>query len=75
MFGWIGKILRVNLTNGGIKLEDLNKEDAKLYLGGRGLGTKIFMNEVDPRVEPFSAENKLIFMTEIGRASCRERVS
>ena len=63
MFGWIGKILRVNLTNGGIKLEDLNKEDAKLYLGGRGLGTKIFMNEVDPRVEPFSAENKLIFMT------------
>ena len=63
MFGWIGKILRVNLSNGSIKVENLNMQDAKLYLGGRGLGTKIFMNEVDPTVEPFSPENKLIFMT------------
>jgi len=63
MFGWMGKILRVNLSNGDINLEDLNIEDAKLYIGGRGLGTKIFMDEVEPTVEPFSPENKLIFMT------------
>lgn len=63
MFGWVGKILRVNLSNGIIKAEDLNMQDAKLYLGGRGLGTKIFMDEVEPTVEPFSSENKLIFMT------------
>ncbi|MFT5872702.1 MAG: aldehyde:ferredoxin oxidoreductase [Clostridium sp.] len=63
MFGWMGKLLRVNLSNGSIKVENLNMQDAKLYLGGRGLGTKIFMDEVEPTVEPFSPDNKLIFMT------------
>jgi len=63
MFGWNGKLLRVNLTEGTISREDLNMENARKYLGGRGLGTKIFMDEVDPKVDPFSAENKLIFMT------------
>lgn len=63
MFGWTGKLLRVNLTDGTIKKENLNLEDARKYIGARGLGTKIFMNEVDPKVEPFSPENKLIFMT------------
>lgn len=63
MYGWIGKLLRVDLTNGRIAKEDLNVEDAKNYLGARGLGTKIMMDEVDPKVEPFSPENKLIFMT------------
>lgn len=63
MFGWNGKLIRVNLTEGTITKENLNMEDARNYLGGRGLGTKIMMDEVDPRVEPFSPENKLIFMT------------
>lgn len=63
MYGWIGKILRVNLTDGTMKTEPLNKKDAEMYIGARGLGTKIFMDEVEYKVEPFSSENKLIFMT------------
>lgn len=63
MYGWVDKILRVNLANGSIKTEGLNMQDAKLYLGARGLGTKMFMDEVDPKVEPFSPENKLIYLT------------
>jgi len=63
MYGWIGKIIRVNLSNGTISTEPLNMQDAKLYVGGRGLGTKIYMNEVDPKVDPLSPENKMIFMT------------
>lgn len=63
MFGWTGTVLRVNLTEGTVKKEALNLRDAKLYLGGRGLGTKIMMDEVDPGVDPFSPDNKLIFMT------------
>lgn len=65
MNGWMGKIIRVDLANETIKTEPLNFQDAKLYLGGRGLGTKIYINEVDPKVEPFSPENKLIFMTGV----------
>lgn len=33
------------------------------YLGGRGIGVKIFYEEVPPEVDPLSSENKLIFCT------------
>ncbi|HPT68618.1 MAG TPA: aldehyde ferredoxin oxidoreductase family protein [Syntrophomonas sp.] len=63
MFAWKGKILRVNLSDGTIKAEPLNQEYAELYIGARGLGTKYFTEEVDPKVDPLSPENKIIFMT------------
>ena len=61
MFGWVGKVLRVNLTTGRITKEATNLEDAKRFIGARGLGSKIFTDEVDPNVDPLSPENKLIF--------------
>lgn len=61
--GWMGKIIRVNLTDGTIKAEPLNMQDAKLYAGGRGLGTKYYKNEVNPQADALSPENDLIFMT------------
>lgn len=59
----MGEIIRVNLTNETIKAEPLNMQDAKLYMGGRGLGTKYYINEVDPKVDPLNPENNMIFMT------------
>ncbi len=58
-----GKILRINLATKEIKPENLSKDLAKKYIGGRGLGTKIFSDEVDPKIDAFSPENKLIFAT------------
>jgi len=63
MFGYMGKILRVNLTTGEIKVEELKEEDAKNFIGGRGLATKFLLEEIDPKVDPFSPDNKLIFAT------------
>jgi aldehyde:ferredoxin oxidoreductase len=63
MYGWKGKILRVNLTDGAISKEALKIDDMHNFIGARGLGTKIFYDEVDPKVDPLSAANKLIFMT------------
>ena len=63
MKGWMGKLIRVNLSDETIKVEDLNMEDANLYLGGRGLGSKYLYDEIDPKVDPLSPDNKLIFMT------------
>jgi len=63
MNGWIGKILRVNLTNSKCSVEDLNVKSAVDYLGGRGLGVKYFFDEGDPKVNPLSPENTLIFAT------------
>ncbi len=63
MYGYNGKYLRVNLTDGQIKVEDLNEELAKKFIGGRGLGTKMMMDEVDPKVDALSPDNKLMVMT------------
>jgi aldehyde:ferredoxin oxidoreductase len=61
--GWTKKILRVDLSNGSIKSEPLNMQWAKDYLGQRGLATKYFVEEVDPKVDPLAPENKLIMTT------------
>lgn len=63
MYGYMGKILRVNLTDRSYKVEDLDFEVAKKYLGSRGLGVKIMMDEVPANVDPFSEDNKLIVAT------------
>jgi len=63
MFGWQGKLLRINLSTGSIQAEALNEEWAHQYIGARGLGTKYFVEEVDPQIDPLSPGNKLIFMT------------
>lgn len=63
MNGWIGKILRIDLATGKIAKEDTNMQYAHDYVGGRGLGTKYFCDEVDPNVDPMSKDNKLLFMT------------
>jgi aldehyde:ferredoxin oxidoreductase len=60
---WAGKILRVDLANGTVKSEPLNMDWARTYIGSRGLATKYFVSEVDPKVDPLSAENKLIWAT------------
>jgi len=60
---WAGKILRVNLSNGSIESEPLNMQWARDYIGQRGLATKYFVEEVDPKVDPLSADNKIIYAT------------
>ncbi|WP_126444581.1 aldehyde ferredoxin oxidoreductase family protein [Sulfuricystis multivorans] len=61
--GWTRKILRVDLTHGTCTAEPLNMEWAQQYLGQRGLATKYFVSEVDPKVDPLSPANKLIMTT------------
>lgn len=63
MYGWTGKILRVDLTKSKIKVEDLDSKIAKGFIGGRGMGVKYLYDEIDPKVDPLSPENKLIFAT------------
>jgi len=63
MYGFMGKILRVNLTNGDISEEPVNEKDARMFLGGSGLATKYLFDEVKKGADPLGPENKLIFMT------------
>jgi len=57
-----GKILRVNLSDKSYKVEDLDLDVAKKFIGGRGLGTKLYMDEVSPTVDPLSPENKVVII-------------
>ncbi len=61
MNGWTGKILRIDLTSGKISEEATDPAVARLYIGARGMGTRYYFNEVDPGLDPFSPDNKLIF--------------
>lgn len=61
MFGWHGKLLRINLTAGSVIEEQVDPQIAKDYIGGRGWAIRYLYDEVDPRVDPFSPDNKLIF--------------
>ncbi len=60
---WAGKVLRVNLTAGTCASEPLNMQWARDYIGQRGLATKYFTEEVDAKVDPLSADNKIIWAT------------
>ncbi|MBU3653187.1 MAG: aldehyde ferredoxin oxidoreductase [Limnohabitans sp.] len=60
---WAGKILRVNLTKGTVTSEPLNREWARDYVGSRGLGSKYLISEIDPKVDPLSPDNKIIWAT------------
>ena len=59
----MGKILRVDLTNGKISEEFPDEETLKLYLDGSGIATKYMIDEIPKGIDPLGPENKLIFMT------------
>ena len=63
MKGWMGNVLRVDLTRQTVTREALDPKDAKEYIGGRGLGIHILNREVDPRVDPFSPDNIIVMAT------------
>ncbi len=61
--GYVGKLLRVNLTDGKCNEEPLDYDLAAKYIGGRGYGVKLLFHELKPGTEPLSADNKIVFMT------------
>ena len=63
MFGFMGKILRVNLTEHEITEEPLPEKDAEMFLGGSGLASKYLFDNLEKGADPLGPENKLIIMT------------
>jgi len=59
--GYMGKVLRVNLTTRTVSVEDLPEKIAKDYIGGAGFGVKYLFDEVPGEVDPLGPDNKLIF--------------
>jgi aldehyde:ferredoxin oxidoreductase len=58
--GYADRIARVDLTAGTIAYEGINEDDARKYIGGRGLGLK-YLFDHGPLVEPLGPDNMLGF--------------
>jgi len=61
IFGWHGKVLRINLSSEKTASEEIEYEILNGFVGGRGLGVKMLYDELQPGVDPLSPENKLVF--------------
>lgn len=59
--GYMGKILRINLTDKTAKKERLPLEIARDFIGGAGFGIKYLFDEVKKGTDPLGPDNKLIF--------------
>ncbi|UCH02270.1 MAG: aldehyde ferredoxin oxidoreductase, partial [Candidatus Bathyarchaeota archaeon] len=61
--GFVGNILRINLSNNRILEEPLDKETVRRFLGGVGYASKILWDEIEPGIDPLGLKNKLIMTT------------
>ncbi len=60
MLGYAGTVLYVDLTTGKTRTEKLTEETAKKYVGGIGLGMKLWLSNSKAGVNPLSPENPLV---------------
>jgi len=60
IYGYAGKILRVDLTTGMVKAEKLDLDLALQTIGGRGMNSRRLFLELKKDIDPLSPENLLI---------------
>lgn len=61
--GYMGKILRVDLSERRVRVEELSPDTLLEYVGGCGLAVRLLYDENKPRIDPYSPDNKIIFVT------------
>jgi aldehyde:ferredoxin oxidoreductase len=63
--GYLGKIARINLSTGKIRIEEPDDNFYRTYMGGKGIISYYLLKELKIDIDPFSPENKLIFATGV----------
>ena len=61
--GYAGRILEVDLSNQTSAFKPLDEETARLYIGGKGYGTRLLYDLTEPGIDPLGPDNPLIFAT------------
>ena len=64
-YGYNGKILRVNLSENKIWTEEPEEVIYRRYLGGGAMSCYYLLKELNPKIDPLSADNMLIVMTSV----------
>ncbi|MDD5748140.1 MAG: aldehyde ferredoxin oxidoreductase family protein [Actinomycetota bacterium] len=63
MDGYAGKILNINLSDGSARDFVVPEETIQKYLGGKGIGTWLLFQGLEPHLDPLESDNVLVFMT------------
>ncbi len=61
MYGYNGKILRVDLSRGAISVDEPGEDFYRHYIGGRGFISYFLLRELVPGEDALGPKNKLIF--------------
>ena len=61
--GYAGRVLEIDLTRRTASFEPLDEEIARLYVGGKGYGTRLLYDRTPPGIDPLGPENLLIIAT------------
>ncbi|MBN1105381.1 MAG: aldehyde ferredoxin oxidoreductase family protein [Deltaproteobacteria bacterium] len=75
-YGYLGRILKIDLSEGKAEVEERDETFFRSYLGGRGIGYYYLLKEVPAHIDPLSPENILVLATGVMTgaplaASCR----
>jgi aldehyde:ferredoxin oxidoreductase len=62
MPGFTGKFIRINLSNGKVTNEPVDKTAITNFIGGRGVAASYLYRELKPGIDPLGEENKLILI-------------
>jgi len=63
MFGYNGRVLRVDMSSGRVADQHLDEAVLRSFLGGRGLAAKILFDGLRPGIDPLGPENRLVLAT------------
>ncbi len=63
VYGYMGRLLRVDLSRGTLEDVPLDLEMARAFVGGSGLGARLLADALRPDLDPYAPEAPLIFMT------------
>lgn len=61
MYGWMGRVARINLTSGVVRRGEVSEEIYQKYMGASGLAAYFLAQELDFAADPLSPANLLIF--------------
>jgi len=70
---YAGKILKVDLSLGTKRVQELDEGFARKYLGGAGFCSRILYDAIEPGIDPLSPANVLMFATGPLTGTCSPR--
>ncbi|MEF8834988.1 MAG: aldehyde ferredoxin oxidoreductase family protein [Candidatus Thermoplasmatota archaeon] len=60
MNGWWNRLARVDLSKEKVTFESIGKDILRNFIGGRGLGARLLVEEIEPNIDPLG-NNVLVF--------------